>query len=151
MYAKKLKFIEYRNELKQKDAAKVLEISEGMYSKYKNEIQIFPIIKLKKLCDFYNISLDYIFNLTEKINYPHYRKEIDKELMSKRLKELRKNNKLTQEQFASILSIGTSTLAEYERGTYIISTYTLYSLSMNYNISSDYLLGVIDTPKYINC
>lgn len=121
-----------------------------MYSKYKKEIQIFPISKLKLLCNYYNISIDYIFELTENNNYPNLSKEINNHLMAKRLKELRKEINMTQKQLSKVLSIGQSTLAEYERRTYIISTYTLYSLCINYKISADYLLGTIDFPKYID-
>ncbi len=69
--------------------------------------------------------------------------------MSKRLKEFRKENKLTQVKLAEILNIANGTIAEYERGTNIIATPFLYTICKNYNISADYLLGKIDEPKYL--
>ena len=66
-----------------------------------------------------------------------------------RLKEFRKENKLTQTKLASILNTTQSVIADYERGRYFISTPFLYTICKKYNISADYLLGRIDNPKYI--
>ena len=41
-------------------------------------------------------------------------------------------------------------LAKYEKGKYIIATTYLYQICKRYNISADYLLGKIDSPKYLN-
>ncbi len=149
MYTDKLKQLEYRYEYKQKDAAKKLGISASLYSSYKKEKKIMPIKHLNTLCNFYHISIDYIFSLNKKTKYNGSKEMIDKKLLSLRLKDFRKENKLTQEKLAEILNIGKGTIAEYERGNYIISTTSLYTICKNYNISADYLLGKIDNPKYL--
>ena len=65
-----------------------------------------------------------------------------------RLKEFRKENKITQDKLASILNTNQSVIANYERGRTIIATPFLYTICKKYNISADYLLGKINTPKY---
>ena len=109
-----------------------------------------PIKHLNTLCNYYNISLDYIFALSNQEKYLNARAEINRELMAQRLKEFRKENKLTQTKLAQILNIANGTIGEYEKGNYIISTNCLYKISKKYNISADYLLGKIDSPKNIN-
>ena len=69
--------------------------------------------------------------------------------MGERLKEFRKNNKLTQSKLAVILNTTQSVIADYERGRYLIATPFLYTICKKYNISADYLLGKIDNPKYL--
>ena len=147
MYNKRLILLEYRNEYKQKEAAKLLGISESLYSRYKMNKKTIPIKHLNTLCNHYNVSLDYIFNLTDKINYENSKEEINLKLMAERLKEFRKYNNLTQERLANILDIGKGTVAEYERSNYIISTKNVYNICSKYHLSADYLLGKINTPK----
>ena len=149
MYSKRLVRIEYRNEYKQKNAAKTLNISESLYSCYKQEKKIMPIKHLNTLCNYYDISVDYIFGFTDKNKYKNSKEEINKDLIIIRLKAFRKENKLTQEKLASILNIGKGTIAEYERGNYIISTKCLYIICSKYHISAGYLLGKTDKPKYL--
>ena len=150
MYSERLEKLEYRYEYKQKNAAKILGISESMYSRYKKNKKTMPIKHLNTLCNYYNISLDYIFALSNQEKYLNARAEINRELMAQRLKEFRKENKLTQTKLAQILNIANGTIGEYEKGNYIISTNCLYKISKKYNISADYLLGKIDSPKNIN-
>ena len=63
------------------------------------------------------------------------------------LKELRKDNKITQEKLSKELNIARSALANYERGRNVIATPFLYTICKKYHISADYLLGKIDKIK----
>ena len=74
---------------------------------------------------------------------------IDIHKIGQNLKEFRKENKLNQEKLAEFLNIGKGTIADYERGRYLIATPFLYQICKKYNISTDYLLGKIDNPKYL--
>ena len=73
---------------------------------------------------------------------------IDIHKIGQNLKEFCKENKLTQEKLTEFLNIGKGTIADYERGRYLIATPFLYQICKKYNISADYLLGKIDNPKY---
>lgn len=54
-------------DLFQKDIAKVLNISQTVYSRYERGFQIIPVPYLIKLADFYNTSTDYILGRTNEL------------------------------------------------------------------------------------
>ena len=58
-----------------------------------------------------------------------------------RLKQLRKNNKITQEHLAKIIGVERSTIGKYESTNTIPSNEILIALSKYFNVSIDYLLG----------
>lgn len=149
IYGEKLKLIRENLNLIQEDVAKKINVERGVYSLYETEYKLIPIKHLNTICNYFNVSLDYIFNFTNIENYHNSKKEINKTISSNRLKEFRKENKLTQTKLANILNIANGTIAEYERGTNIIATPFLYTICKKYNISADYLLGKIDSPKYL--
>ena len=106
MYSIRFKELRLKNNITQKDLANILNISRSLMGRYENEFEIIPIKYLNIICNYFNISLDYIFEFTNKYNYDNNNLEIDKKLMSKRLKEFRKNNKLTQVKLAKFLNVG---------------------------------------------
>ena len=151
MYKLRLKEVreEPINFIHQKDLAKLLNIHVSVYCQYEGEANIFPLEYLDMLCNYFNTSLDYIFNFTDLRNYINSDK-INLTLFSKRLKEIRIDNHLTQKQLASILNIRQSTISKYEHGINTIATPFLYTICKKYNISADYLLGKTNEPKYLN-
>lgn len=76
-----------------------------------------------------------------------------KDIFSTRLRELRKEKKLTQQQLAAILSkvantsIATTTISSYELADKQPTLDTLICLADFFNVSTDYLLGRTDTKK----
>ena len=149
LYSNKLIELRENNKLKQKDLSKLLNIDRSVYGRYEKEYQIMPIRHLNDLGNYYKVSLDYIFEFTDIYQYENTKSEINLEIMKNRLKEFRKENKLTQEKLAYILNTSQSTIADYERGKNIIPTPFLYTICKKYNISADYLLGKTDSPKYL--
>ena len=143
-----LKKIRINANKSQEEVAKELDVSRSSYAMWESNNEIIPIKRLLDFCELYQTSLDYIFNLTEK-NYQQI-KNFDKNKYIVRLKEFRKENKLTQEKLANILNTNKSVICGYEKGRYIIATPFLYTICKKYNISADYLLGKIDNPKYLN-
>ena len=61
-----------------------------------------------------------------------------------RIKELRKNNKLTQRQIAEKLNIPQRTYSHYENGTRTIPLEFIINIAMIYNVTSDYILELSD-------
>lgn len=57
-----------RNDLKQKDVANILGITQQTYSNYERGEREIPIYHLKTLAEFYQTSLDYMTNIS--INLP---------------------------------------------------------------------------------
>ena len=150
LYSDNLKFLCERNGNSYTQLAKILNISKSRFSLYINEKEIMPLTYLNTLCDYFEVSLDFIFNFTKTNLYKNSQKEINKLEVGKRLKEFRKENKLTQEKLASILNTVHPVISNYESGKFLIATPFLYTICKKYNISADYLLGKIDNPKYLN-
>ena len=149
MYKRKLKELRNNLNLTQEDIAKQLNLSKSQYNNYETEYVTIPIKHLNNLCNFYNTSLDYIFEFSKDLNYENSHKEINKEKSGLRLKELRKEKHLNQTKLAKYLNTTFTTISSYERGINIINTNYLYAICQKYNISADYLLGKTDNPKYL--
>ena len=65
------------NDLTQKQIAEYLSIKQNTYSQYENGIRQIPIDLLIKLSQYYNVSVDYILELTDVKNpYPRKSKKI---------------------------------------------------------------------------
>lgn len=65
----------------------------------------------------------------------------------KRLKDMREDSDKTQTQIAEILGIKQQQYARYESGVNEIPLHHLITLAKYYNVSIDYLTGIIDTPR----
>ena len=148
MYKEKLKTLRENNSLTLQDISKLLNFEKDTYGKYEREYTTMPLKHLNTLCNYFNVSLDYIFNFNNIPNYENSQKEINKKLAGIRLKEFRKDNKLTQVKLAEILNTVHTVITNYENGKNLISTPFLYDICKKYNNSADYLLGKIDDPKY---
>ncbi len=144
-YGAKLKELRERIGLSLIDISKILNISDSLYSRYEKENQTIPIKHLNTLCNYYDVSLDYIFEFNNEKKYNNSIKEIDLIKSGNRLKNWRKEKKFTQDKLANELNIARSIVSKYEKGEFIIATHTLYEICKKYNISADYLLGRIDT------
>ncbi len=148
MYSK-LKDLRLDKDLLQKDLSTILNIDNGTYARYENEYYIMPLKHLIKVCDYFDVSLDYIFDFSDDKCYKNINKEIDNYVVGNRLKEFRKENKLTQTKLGNILNTTKTVICGYEKGRYLIATPFLYTICKKYNISADYLLGRVDEPKYL--
>lgn len=148
-YSIKLKSIRTSELLSQEQIADYLNISRSTYKEYELQNSIIPSKYLWELSEILNVSIDYIFDFSIVKKYHCNNKQIDKTKSGLRLKEIRKENKLTQSKLASILNTTQSVIADYEKGRYLIATPFLYTICKKYNISADYLLGKSDSPKYL--
>ena len=64
---KRLRDLREDNDFKQEVVAKVLGITRQQYQLYESGKRKLPVDKLKMLCEFYNVSADYILGLTDEI------------------------------------------------------------------------------------
>ena len=64
-YYERLRALREDNDLTQKDIAKILGTSQTMYARYERGANELPIRHLKTLCEFYNISADYILGINK--------------------------------------------------------------------------------------
>ncbi len=65
MYLKRLRDLREDHDLKQSDVAEILGIQQTVYSRYERGFQNIPLEHLVKLADYYDVSLDYIFERRE--------------------------------------------------------------------------------------
>ncbi|MCI8670612.1 MAG: helix-turn-helix domain-containing protein [Bacilli bacterium] len=149
MYKNKITSLRNKNILTKQELASILNIDRTTYSHYENEDDIIPLKHLITITDYFNVSIDYIFNFTKNKNYANQKHSYNIKNSSTRLKEFRKEHKLTQTKLGEILNCSYGTIAGYESGRYIIATPFLYDICKKYKISADYLLGKIDEPKYL--
>lgn len=63
-----------------------------------------------------------------------------------RIRNLREDNDLTQQNIADELNINRRTYAAYENGVNSMTPETLIKIAKFYNVSVDYLLGLTDNP-----
>ena len=64
-----------------------------------------------------------------------------------RLKDLREDAEKSQAEIAMILGTSQSYYAQYESGKRAIPLERMIALAQYYNVSLDYLAGLIDTPR----
>jgi len=148
LYSNNLKYLREEKEIKQEELAKYLNITQSVYSHYETEYYIIPIKYLNSICNYFNVSLDYILGFTNLKSYQNSKSEINKNIIGSRLKEFRKKENLTQDSLGKILNTSKSLICDYEKGRAIIATPFLYTICNKYNISADYILGKIDNPIY---
>lgn len=67
-----------------------------------------------------------------------------------RLKDLREDNDKSQKQIAEILGMKYQQYGRYESGEREIPLHHIIKLARYYNVSLDYLAGLIDTPREID-
>ncbi|MBP3308697.1 MAG: helix-turn-helix transcriptional regulator [Clostridia bacterium] len=67
-----------------------------------------------------------------------------------RIKDLREDNDLTQQDIADYLHIRQNTYSQYENGRRQIPIEFLIELARFYKTSTDYLLGLTDTKEPYN-
>jgi transcriptional regulator with XRE-family HTH domain len=53
-------------DLKQSAVARILGTTQQVYSRYENGINEMPIRHLRALCEYYNVSADYVLSLKRK-------------------------------------------------------------------------------------
>ncbi len=68
-------------------------------------------------------------------------------MLYRRIRDLREDHDLTQAQMGAILSCSQRVYSNYERGELDIPTEILIELSLYYNVSTDYILGLTSNPK----
>ena len=64
-----------------------------------------------------------------------------------RLKDIREDRDLTQEEVAKILNVKQNTYHQYETEKRQIPIQALIKLAIFYNLSLDYIVGIIKEPR----
>ena len=148
MIFEKLKNLRENNDLTQRQIALKLNVSKSTYNRWETGETFIPLKHLNNLCNFYNLSMDYIVNLSNNKNYDNVKNEINKKIIGKRIYYLRKKFNLSQNDLAKLLNTSHSTISAYENGKTLILTVFAYSIATKFNVSLDWLCGRIDKKNY---
>lgn len=131
----------------QQEIANQINIKRSLYSNYETNDCLIPLNNLIKLANFYKITVDSLLAFTD-LEKNTKEIELNSEIISRNIKNIRNELNLSQKKLAELLNIGKSTIVDYEKQRYQISTAYIYDLSRLSGISVDWILG-IQKKKYI--
>ena len=137
-------FIREENDLTQKEFSKLINIDRSLVSKWETEDCIPAIKKVNLISNYFDISFDYIFNISSVKNIEFKRKDLDKKIISQRLRHIRDINNLSLRKLANELNTTSSTISAYEMGKTLLLPAFALQICKKYNVSLDWLYGKID-------
>lgn len=137
----KIKEIRLKHNMLQNDVAQILDVKRNTYAMWELEHDIIPLNKLIIFSNYFKVSLDYLLELSDINEYQNIN-SFNKEIYLKRLKDIRKERKMTQVVLAKKLNTTNSVISRYESGQTFILTSFLIEYSKIFNVSTDYILGL---------
>lgn len=135
----RLAMIREKKELSQREVAKILHVSKSTYARWETGEQVIPLIHLNDFCKYFKVTMDYVLNLSNQNNFNNniYNQEINKNIIGKNIKLVRKKYQLTQKELAKVINTSQSTISSYEKGKTLVLTVFIYNLALNFNLSVD--------------
>ena len=145
----RLRNIRENQDISQRKTSIKLGISKSYYNYFESGERIIPLSRLNDFCNLFHVDFDYALGLSNHNIVSKKLIKLDKKLIGKRIKEIRKRNKLTQRDLAEIMHTTQSTVSSYENGNTIILTAFLYEICTKLNVSANYIVGKTNTIKII--
>mgnify|MGYP005770668659 CR=1 FL=1 len=128
--------------LTQGQMAQLLGISTSYVSNWENGYNEITIVLLNRICNVFHVNFDYMMGFSKKKNNRVIElSQIDKHYLGKRLKEIRKNEGLTQEKMAKKIHTYRFLISDYETGRKSISTADLKQICETFGYSADWCVG----------
>lgn len=129
----------------QEELAKKLGVSRSLVNNWENGYANISLKQLIKLAYIYQVPIDYLLGIINEIDHHVYRyvETMDLKKIGFKLKEIRKNNKMTQDKFAKKIDTKRSSISYYEIGKMMISTADLKQICETFGVSADYIVGNI--------
>lgn len=144
----KLEELRDENNLLKKDVAEYLGVVNSVYSEWENNKLTIPTKRLYQLAELFSVNIDYIVGLTDTRINIKTNKEIDINIVSQRLKQIRKELKMTMRDLALKLNTTSSAISNYENSKYLILSPFLIEICKFSNCSIDWVLGR-NSDRYI--
>ena len=128
--------------LTQKEFGNILGISKSYLSDMENGYTGLSIEHINKICNFFNVSFDFMFDFTKIIDKDIIKIEkINLKILGNNMKTIRKDLNLTQEKLAKELNVSRSLVTHYENGNRTIATADLKQICELSGYSADWCLG----------
>lgn len=137
----KIRYIRETYDVKGNELADILNISKSSISHYEKNDRDVPLRNLVKISNYFDLSLDYILNLTDIKRYEDLKKPVDLKITSERIKQICLDQKWTNVKMAKILNTTESNIRKYKTGQTLILTAFALELASKYNYSLDWLTG----------
>lgn len=141
MESLRLKEIREEKELTKRELARILKISDSIYARWENAKDTIPTRRIYQLSNYYEINIDYLLGLSNEKLHMISSDNIDMELVSSRIKEVREDYQETLRVFAKRLNTSSSTWSAYETGKILILGTFLIEVCRVGNYSVDWMLG----------
>lgn len=128
-------------DLLKKDVAKIIGVVESVYCEWENEKLSIPTKRIYQLANFFEVNIDYMMGLSSIRTHIQTNKEIDIQLVSLRLKEIRKSLNMTMRDLSEKFNTSSSAISNYENSKFLILSPFLIELCKSGNYSIDWVLG----------
>lgn len=120
--------------------AEKLGIKQSVYAGWELNIRLIPLKHLNNISNIYGLNIDYILGLSD-VKKKTFLHSYDKDIISKRLKEIRYDYALKVNEFADAINVSQAAIYSYENKRRLIQTYVCYDIARKFNVSVDWLLG----------
>lgn len=137
----RLELLREEKDYSKKQIANIIGVSDSVYARWENGKEIIPTKRIFQLANYYNVNVDYLLGFTSNRLIVKSNNEIDMGIVSKRIKEIRKDSKETLRTFSNKLNTSNSTWSAYETGKVLILSAFLLEVCEMGNYSADWILG----------
>lgn len=124
-----------------KEVAKKIGVVESVYSEWENEKLSIPTNRIYQLANLFEVNIDYMIGISNTRRHIKTNKEIDIQLVSLKLKEIRKSLNMTMRDLAEKFNTSSSAISNYENSKFLILSPFLIELCKFGNYSIDWVLG----------
>ena len=115
----KIKKIRLDNGISQKDIAKILNVKTKTYSAWERLENDIPLDKINDLANYYNTSIDYLLGISSIVVFKTI-SDVNHNLLSERLKNIRKKFNYTQEYVGKLAGLPQTTYSNFENGINVV-------------------------------
>lgn len=138
----RLKEIREDKDITQEKIAKILNMSRAHYANIENNVKIITLDKLNKYINYFDVSFDYVLNLTNNRQYSEFENEnkVDFTYLGQNIRNLRTSNNVSQKELAQIINVCQACIVKYEKGRVKISTNNLCKIASYFNYSIDKMI-----------
>lgn len=126
-----------------REFADIVGKSKSQCSRWETGEQIIPLIYLNFICNYFNVSMDYVFGFSKMKYFKPKYSTLKIDVIAQRIKQFRTDKRLTQVKLAKFLNTTHSTISQYENKHSLILTSFVYQICKKYKISADWLCGRI--------